>query len=307
MTATNLLRVAPAAPLDAELLLAHVLGKDRAWLLAHGETTLTGEQKKHYDDLIERRKNHEPLAYILGEKEFYGRSFIVDRRVLIPRPSTETLIDEVKFLFEHQFKINAPRMIDADTDIVIVTYLFQERIKERPSIRPSIRSASRNSLGATQDDTIILDVGTGSGCIAITLAKEIPDVKIIATDISKAALDVSKANAKKHEVLSRIEFMEADGLSGVIPRYDRLGARRLDRSTRDDTPFLLVSNPPYIPENEKLPPDISLYEPRGALFAGDDGMDVLTPLIESAKNEPLCIGFVMEMQQEQAKKLMTTL
>src|SRR3989344_5876215 len=85
---------------DAEILLAHVLQKDRTWLLAHPEVQLSEDQKKAFDALLQRRKNHEPLAYILGEKEFYGRTFFVDKRVLIPRPATEALIDEVKTCFE---------------------------------------------------------------------------------------------------------------------------------------------------------------------------------------------------------------
>ena len=287
--------------LDAELLLAHVLEKDRAWLLAHGETALTEEQKKEFDSRVDRRKEHEPLAYILGEKEFYGRSFIVDRRVLIPRPSTEALIDEVKFLFANRFKINDIRMIEADSEIEILTW-----IKPEFSILPFDRLRVFDNSQFS-----IIDVGTGSGCIAITLAKEIPNVKIIATDISREALEVAKENAKRLGVIDRIECMEANGipsnfqtsepLPAVAPRGAKAG------QNFKTSPYLLVSNPPYIPEGSSLPPDVANYEPTGALFAGSDGMDILAPLILKAKNDHLCIGFSMEMQQEQAKKLMTTL
>src|SRR3989344_7360300 len=99
-TVESVLRTALIDTLDAELLLARILKKDRAWLLAHGETALTEEQKIEYNGFVERRRRHEPMAYILGEKEFYGRTFMVDRRVLIPRPATEALIDEMKFLFQ---------------------------------------------------------------------------------------------------------------------------------------------------------------------------------------------------------------
>lgn len=286
--------------LDADILLAFTLKKDRAWLLAHGDMALTAEQEALYKALVKRRKQHEPIAYILGEKEFYGRSFDVDRRVLIPRPSTEALIDEVKFLFGNRFEINGTRMIDADSEIVILTHLFPRKgmcfdTLRRVTLSSPSRSEgiSKGRCGATQHDTTIIDVGTGSGCIAITLALEIPNVKIIATDISNEALEVAKMNAEKHGVFDRIEFVEENG----IPE-----------NRQDDTmKFLLVSNPPYIPEGDPLPPDVSLYEPRGALFAGSDGMDVLTPLIQEAKNDPLCIGFIIEMRQEQAKKLMTIL
>ena len=298
--------------LDAELLLAHVLEKDRAWLLAHGETALTEEQKKEFDSRVDRRKEHEPLAYILGEKEFYGRSFIVDRCVLIPRPSTEALIDEVKFLFANRFKINDIRMIEADSEIEILTW-----IKPEFSILPFDRLRVFDNSQFS-----IIDVGTGSGCIAITLAKEIPNVKIIATDISREALEVAKVNAGQHQVIDRIEFIEANGIQNEILRYAKSVSSRVilrakrskivsrdstDFATQDDMPFFLVSNPPYIPEGSPLPPDVLDYEPASALFAGSDGMDILDPLILTAKNDPLCIGFSMEMQQEQAKKLMTIL
>jgi len=282
--ATDILRAAPIDALDAELLLAHVLEKDRAWLLAHGETALTEEQKRSFDILVGRRKNHEPLAYILREKEFYGRSFTVDRRVLIPRPSTEALIDEVKFLLQtselQNLKTLSPRITKADTNIVILTW-----IKPEFSILNSQFS--------------IIDVGTGSGCIAITLAKEIPNVKIIATDISREALEVAKENAKRLGAIDRIEFMEANGIPSNFQTSEPQNFKT--------SPYLLVSNPPYIPEGSPLPPDVPDYEPASALFAGSDGMDILDPLILTAKNDPLCIGFSMEMQQEQAKKLMTIL
>jgi len=292
-TAKSALRAARIDTLDAELLLARVLGHDRAWLLAHGETALTEEQKNKYDAFVERRKGHEPMAYILGEKEFYGRTFMVGRRVLIPRPATEALIDEMKFLFQTSQLLNLqtfPRITPADSDIVILTWINQrETINEKRS--------TRNEKPLT-----IIDIGTGSGCIAITLALEIPNVNIIATDISRDALEVAKVNAKHHGVIDRIEFVEADGMEGVsrLARHGRTRSRKVDHC-------LLVSNPPYIPEGSSLPPDVSLYEPHEALFAGADGMDVLTPLIHDAKNDPLCIGFSMEMRQEQAKKLMTIL
>ena len=106
---------------DAEILLAHVLQKDRAWLLAHGEEELSQEQKKVFEAFVARRKNHEPIAYILGEKEFYGRKFLVDKRVLIPRPSTEALIDEMKSLW--RTPQHDTRITPADSEIVIFSYL----------------------------------------------------------------------------------------------------------------------------------------------------------------------------------------
>ncbi len=304
--------------LDAELLLAFFLEKDRAWLLSHGDTFLHPQGQKTFDALVARRKKHEPVAYITNSKEFYGRAFFVDPRVLIPRPSTETLIDEVKNVFQKKFEMETPRTVEADSEIVILTHLFPEKIEKYPSIRPAVSALSCRSEAkgvsrdgrTTRDDICIVDIGTGSGCIAVTLALEIPNVNIIATDISSDALEVAKMNAKKHDVSDRIKFFEGEGLlvgarhAVPLQSLDTISLREI---TRDDMPFFLVSNPPYIPKSETLPPDVSDFEPHAALFAGADGMDVLTPLIHDAKNDPLCIGFSMEMRQEQAKKLMTIL
>jgi release factor glutamine methyltransferase len=262
--------------LDAEVLLAHVLGKDRSWLISHSSDELNSNQKKKFDELITRRKNHEPVAYITGEKEFYGRKFKVDPRVLIPRPATEALIDEVKKLYEMKFEIETPRTMEADTDIVIFAEVF--------SIQHSAFSIQELS---------IIDVGTGSGCIGITLALEIPDIKIICTDISEDALEVAKENADIHKVTDRITFANADLFSGSGSGWGS-----------DLNPFLVVSNPPYVPESETLPPDLS-FEPKTALFAGTDGLEVVERLYKQCKEHPKCLGCMLEIRLEQAKKITT--
>lgn len=265
----DLLKNAAIERSDAEILLAYVLQKDRAWLLAHSVTSLSPTQEKEFQNFVARRKKHEPIAYILGEKEFYGRKFFVDRRVLIPRPSTEVLIDEVKRFWrapQHDLSITP-----ADSGIVIFS-----RIKKN------------------QHDTVsfsIIDVGTGSGCIGITLALEIPDAKILCTDISEDALDVAKENAKRFDVLDRISFQKAN----FIPANEQ---------TRKPENFLVVSNPPYIPTSTPLPADVLHFEPYEALFAGEDGMDVLEPLYEECMRDSRCVGCVFECREEQAKKLM---
>ena len=265
------------SPLDTELLLAHVCKKDRTWLLAHSDTPLSTAQISDFNALVNRRKNHEPISYITNEKEFYGRSFYVDNRVLIPRPATETLIDEVKFLFENEFKIDTPRTMQADTDIVITTRLFPDRIRSLAS-------------SASSDSITIIDIGTGSGNIAITLALELPDVKIIATDTSKDALQVAKQNSTTHKVSSRINF---NHVTPNIPIFEY----------SNTLPYLIVSNPPYISEDEKLMSDVCDYEPRQALFGGSDGMQLLTFITDHVLNDNLCIGCVLECQLPQAKKL----
>jgi release factor glutamine methyltransferase len=258
-------------PLEKELLLSHVLQKPREWVFAHPEIELTEEQNKEYEKLVERRKNHEPIAYIINEKEFYGRKFYVDNRVLIPRPSTETLIDEVKRLFETGLK-KQRSIKKADNEIIIFTEIFE------------------NKLPSKNDGLLISEIGTGSGCIGITLALEIPDIEIICTDISKDALEVAKQNAKTHNVLNRIKFIKSDLIES------NHGSRPADR-------YLIVSNPPYIPQVDSLQPDVYNFEPHQALFAGRDGSDLLTKLHKQCLDDPNCIGCIMEMREEQAKKL----
>ena len=172
--------------------------------------------------VLSRRASREPLAYILSEKEFYGRIFQVDRRVLIPRPETELLIE-------------------------LCTQFAEQHHLRQPTI---------------------CDIGTGSGIIAITLAHEIPNAKITATDISEDALELASSNAKSHDV--SINFTIDD----VTQPQNR---------TQFD---IIVSNPPYIKSSalETLQPEVRDWEPRQALDGGPNGMDVLRSLIESLPN-----------------------
>lgn len=172
--------------------------------------------------ILSRRASREPLAYILGEKEFYGRTFKVDQRVLIPRPETELLID-------------------------LCTHFTEQHHLQQPNI---------------------CDIGTGSGIIAITLAHQIPDANITATDISDEALALAESNAAKHGV--NIQFAIEDATQHKqSPNFD-----------------IVVSNPPYIKSSaiETLQPEVRDWEPRQALDGGMSGMDVLHPLIETLPN-----------------------
>lgn len=146
---------------DAEILLAHILGKTRPWLLGHGEEKLSQENQEKLRNVVHRRIKHEPVAYIIGETEFYGRKFLVDRRVLIPRPSTEVLIEEGKRIFAMMLRSNfqyvnilkVNRMTPADTDIVVLTQMFPKKLK------PNTYNLSQNS---NNPPITILDIGTGS-------------------------------------------------------------------------------------------------------------------------------------------------
>ncbi len=209
----------PTAKLDAEVLLGAVLGLTRAQVLARSHTMMRRPERGHFAALIQRRKRGEPVAYILGRTEFYGRDFLVDRRVLIPRPETEELVD---------------RCLDA--------------LDERQGSEPAR----------------VADIGTGSGAIAVTLAAERPDLTLLATDNSRAALAVALENARQHAVAERIDFREGSLLEPLagLPPFD-----------------LIVANLPYVGTNEieLLDRDVREYEPHEALFAGDEGLDLFAP------------------------------
>lgn len=215
------------ARLDAELLLADVLGMTRTQLFVNFDRPLVEDEVNRFRELVRRRAAREPVAYILGRREFWSMDFTVDRRVLVPRPETELLVEVA---------------VDA----------LRARLGDDPSA--TLRVA---------------DVGTGSGAIAVAIAKEVPAASVLATDRSEAALEIAPANAERLGVGDRIEFLAGDGCAPLAAR----------------APFdAIVSNPPYIRSGEmrSLPPEVRDWEPRWALESGADGMDVTGPLVDAA-------------------------
>jgi release factor glutamine methyltransferase len=211
--------------LDAELLVGHVLGWGRTKLYTYPDHPLTALQADRWETLVQRRIRREPLPYLLGRWEFYGRSFRVTPAVLIPRPETELLVEG----------------------------LLNRR--PWPEERPPV----------------FAEVGTGSGCIGLTLAAEAPRTIGVLTDSSAAALEVARANARDLGVAERVEFRHAAfplGLDDFTGRLD-----------------VLVSNPPYVADKERviLPPEVAEYEPQEALFAGEDGLSLLRLLLERGR------------------------
>jgi release factor glutamine methyltransferase len=197
------------AHLDAEVLLARACGVSRAMLMSEA-ARLNPDVIRKFRRMVARRAQHEPLAYIIGRKEFFSLDFEVTPAVLIPRPETETLVEEaLKFL--------APR--------------------KPPRV---------------------LDIGTGSGAIAVAIAMNALDAQLVATDVPEAALEVARRNAIRHRCEDRIDFIRADLFPADDARFD-----------------LIVSNPPYIADAdlETLQPEIRIHEPRLALAAGADGLD----------------------------------
>ena len=208
--------------LDAEVLLAQVLGQERAWLHTHWLNQLTPAQIDHFSKLLTRRERREPVPYIVGRKAFFALDFLVNRHVLIPRPETEQLVETVIELAE-----------------------------SRPS-------------------PAVADIGTGSGCIAVALAKQLPQASIVAVDLSGPALAVAHKNRAYHHTTRQITFVLGDLLLPLTGPFD-----------------FIVSNPPYVSQAElrTAMPEVGHYEPQLALAAGADGFNVIRRLLPQAKTK----------------------
>lgn len=218
--ARRALAAAPFAPptREATLLLGHVLDLDEARILAHSRDSVAIEAEARFRALLERRLSGEPVAYLTGEREFYGRAFHVDPRVLIPRPETEHLIETVLAL----------------------------QLPAHP---------------------LVLDLGTGSGAIGITLALELAGSKIIATDLSLGALAIAALNRRRHRLETRVGLIRGN-------LADAVSLSRID---------LVVSNPPYIDleERPELSPEVRDFEPDLALYANRRGLSVIEELLDA--------------------------
>jgi len=202
-----------AARLEAELLLAHVLGTERLGLYTDAERRLEDGELDSYRALLRRRADGEPVAYLTGRREFYGLELAITRDVLVPRPETELLVDRAR------------------------------------ELQPSR----------------ILDLGTGSGCVAIACAKQLPDAAVTATDVSEAALEVAAQNAARHGVADRIRFLPGDLFAPLAE------GERFD---------LILSNPPYVPDGQATA--VAAHEPHLALYAGASGLDVIERMLAAA-------------------------
>ncbi|MEQ9408878.1 MAG: peptide chain release factor N(5)-glutamine methyltransferase [Fuerstiella sp.] len=208
---------------EAELLLAHARNCPRIRLYTDLETPLTDAERRRMRDYVKRRAQREPLAYITGHREFYGRDFAVGAGVLVPRPETETLVD-----------------------------VCLERI---PQDTPSR----------------ICEVGFGSGCIAVTLARQRPQCSVVASDTSEVALQFATQNVATHGVAAQVQLVSGDGLQAI-------------RATTGELFDGLVSNPPYVCVHELsgLDPEVAVHEPREALVSGDDGLTLMRQIIAEA-------------------------
>jgi release factor glutamine methyltransferase len=235
------------ARLDAEVLLSHILIKDRTWLITHIHDAIFDEMNRTFEREIRRRSQREPLQYITGRQEFWGLEFKVTPDVLIPRPETELVVEMAV------------------------------------------------EMAATLDKpSVIVDLCTGSGCIAVSLAKELTEAHIVAVDTSGKALAVARENASKHGVSDRIRFLDGDLFQPL---------EELDIHGRTD---IIVSNPPYVRSGDRntLQPEVRDYEPGPALFAGPQGIEMHVKIIEAAPRYlKQCGALIMEMGLGQADRI----
>jgi release factor glutamine methyltransferase len=245
-------REIPSPRLDAELLISRALGLDRIGLYTDLERPLQRSELARIHEMVVRRRRYEPVAYILGEKEFFGRVFEVTPDVLIPRPDTELVVER------------------------------------------ALRVCPQHSAGR------VLDLGTGSGAIAVTIASERANLLVDATDISQAALVVAARNARKHEVDDRVRIYHRDLFEAPSGENRFSDSENGLKSALYD---LVVSNPPYIADDqwEDLALDIREHEPKIALQAGKDGLDFYRRICTSALEWIALGGFlILEVGQGQA-------
>jgi release factor glutamine methyltransferase len=222
--------------LELQVILATVLGRPRAWVLAHPEVELNADQLERLEALSTRLAQGVPLPYLTGEQEFFGLAFNATPAVLIPRPETELLIEQaLLWLRTHPGKRNAA------------------------------------------------DIGTGSGCIAVTLAKHIPDLRVLAVDISMPALEVAQGNAARHGVEDQITFRQGDLLTGMDSQMD-----------------LICANLPYIPQPSLAELYVAKHEPALALDGGADGLELIRRLLKNAPDRLAPGGMILlEVQYDQ--------
>lgn len=265
LTIQKALLLAPRLPrLDREVLLSHALGQDRVFLMAHGETRMTPGQTKRYRSFLARAKEHEPIAYIIGTREFYGRDFFVGPGVLIPRPETELLVEQ------------------------------------------ALGRITKYELRSTKKKKVaIVDIGTGSGNIIISIASSLetpysllrtPYFKLFAVDTSTRALRIARKNARRHAVTDRITFIQSDllqKLTGKLKAFDEI---------------LILANLPYLSSAlyRRVAPNVKRYEPKNALLSGKDGLDHYRRLMSellTINRAGVKITFFLEISPEQTKKL----
>ena len=278
----------PRARLDAEALLLHLTGQNRAWLLTHAADPFGGCTATQYAALLQRRLRGEPIQYITGQCEFYGLPLRVTRDVLIPRPETEHLVETAIHLLMGAPGL-APETWESKNQGApkFISDLGQRKTSGAPSMasaagerhgweseEPQHHTPSSTpkpgapGLASETWESSILDIGTGSGAIAIALAHHLPQARVAAIDLSSSALTLARENAEHNHIANKIRFLQGDLLAPVAgERFD-----------------LIVSNPPYVADADlsTLDPEVRDFEPHTALFAGPEGLAIYRRLIPAA-------------------------
>ena len=234
-----------SSKLDSEILLSKIIKKNRKYLILNSNEELKKENIKSFDYLVKRRKKGEPIAYLINKKEFWKQNFYINQNVLIPRPDTETLVEETLKLFNVNSKLN------------------------------------------------MLDIGTGSGCILLSILKERRNFFGTGIDISKKAINVARFNAKMHQLSNRVKFYNSDVDKFLIGKYD-----------------LVVSNPPYIKRQDLkyLEVDVKGFEPKLALDGGKDGFSKITKVISKTSTLLKRNGrFILEIGFGQKNRILNIL
>ncbi|PIY85173.1 peptide chain release factor N(5)-glutamine methyltransferase [bacterium CG_4_10_14_0_8_um_filter_33_57] len=231
--------------LDAEVLLSFILKKSKEWLYTNNLYELSATEIFQYKKLIKHRKNHEPIAYITSQKEFFGLNFYVDKNVFIPRPETEILVET------------------------------------------ALKIISSRQMAKKQEKLVIADIGTGSGCIAISVTKKLAKIenlnfKIYAIDISQKTLEVAKLNTKNQNIPRKITFLKGNLLLSVPEKVD-----------------LILSNPPYVLESEKISPEVK-FEPKKAVFVTKKSFfrEFIAQIDEKMKKNGICLMEIGNQKKE---------
>lgn len=250
--------------LDAQVLLAHVLDRPRAWVLAHPEATLTPKQKRALEKALLQLESNVPLPYVLGKWEFFGLEFEVTPEVLIPRPETELLVERA------------------------VAWLRRRLAMNRQAMDTKSAEADWGRLRA-------VDVGAGCGCIAIALAVNVPELLVVATDISPAAVEVARRNATKFGISERVEFF----CCNLFPSEKTF-------DIRPSTFNLIVANLPYVPTETLHGLRVYGREPTLALDGGADGLDIIRRLLADAPRHLSPRGLILlEIESSQGAKVLS--
>ena len=264
----------PSPRLDAEILLAHVLGVRREYLYAEPERVLSAAEHAALHELVSRRARHEPVAYLTGRKAFHEIELAVNEHTLIPRPETETLVEVA---------LAKLRVLDAGP--------LPERAREPDEVRLGAEPPPLHERLPRREPPRLLDVGTGSGAVALAVAHARADVRAVGLDLDHQALEMARLNAERLGLAERCRFLVSDLFAEVPPG-----------SLFD----MIVSNPPYVADHElaATPPDVHAFEPHGALLGGPGGLDFYRRIVPAAPQYLAPRGFLaVEIAEQRAAEV----